>query len=201
MVASMEPLSDEELVSKYRAQAGSPDAQRWLNELFQRHHARVALWCLRLAGDRDSSADLAQDVFLKAYRYLHSFRGDSKFSTWLYSIARNHCFNQIKARAAEPEQLDDPVLAEFASLAPGPHGELERRRAASTLRELMQASLTDQEYRVMMLHYIEELPLDSITRLLNLENASGAKACIVSAKRKLAREVERRKAAGRRWDT
>jgi len=56
MVSSMESLADEELISRYFAQAGSPDAQRWLNELFQRHHRRVALWCLRLTGDRLAAA-------------------------------------------------------------------------------------------------------------------------------------------------
>jgi hypothetical protein len=61
--------------------------------------------------------------------------------------------------------------------------------------------LTDIESQVFTLHYAEELPLDAITRLLKLENASGAKAYIVSAKRKLARAVERWKARGQRAQT
>jgi RNA polymerase sigma-70 factor (ECF subfamily) len=194
----MEPLSDEELVSKYRAQAGSPEAGCWLNELFQRHHGRVALWCLRLGGDRESAADLAQEVFLKAFRYLDTFRGDSKFSTWLYSIARNHCFNEAKSRAARPQTAGDPALIDFADLAPDVHTQLERASAAQDLRQLLETSLTGLESRVMTLHYVEELSLDTITRLLGLNNASGAKAYIVSAKRKLAREIERRKAAGQK---
>src|SRR5437764_8531011 len=109
----MEPLSDEDLVSQYRGQAGSPQADALLNELFRRHHGRVALWCLRLTGDRESAADLAQEVFIKAFRNLDSFRGESKFSTWLYSIARNHCFNEIKSRATRPEQAGELALAEL----------------------------------------------------------------------------------------
>ena len=56
MVPFMEPLSDEELISRWREQAPSSEAQNLLNDLFQRHHARVALWCLRLTGDRESAA-------------------------------------------------------------------------------------------------------------------------------------------------
>ena len=56
----MEPLSDEELVARYRANAGSREADSLWNELFRRHHGRVALWCLRLTGNRESAADLAQ---------------------------------------------------------------------------------------------------------------------------------------------
>src|SRR5689334_6802663 len=114
MVASVESLSDEELVAKYRSGAGSAHCEHWLNELFQRHHSRVALWCLRMTGDRESAADLAQEVFLKAFRHLDSYRGDSKFSTWLYSIARNHCFTEIRSRATAPQEVGEPLLLEFA---------------------------------------------------------------------------------------
>src|SRR6266568_1272245 len=110
MVSSMGPLPDEELVARYQAQPGSPDADRYLDEVFQRYRGRVALWCLRLAGDREAAADLAQDVFLKAFRAIASFRGDAKFSTWLYSIARNHCFNEVRSRGTAPEGSVDPVL-------------------------------------------------------------------------------------------
>ena len=91
------------------------EADSLWNELFRRHQGRVALWCLRLTGDREAAADLAQEVFLKAFRYLDSYRGDSKFSTWLYSIARNHCFNEIKSRAAKPEDAGEPMLADLAA--------------------------------------------------------------------------------------
>jgi RNA polymerase sigma-70 factor, ECF subfamily len=192
----MEPLSDEDLVAQYRANAGSREADSLWNELFRRHHGRVALWCLRLTGDRESAADLAQEVFLKAFRYLDSYRGESKFTTWLYSIARNHCFNEIKARAAKPEDAGDPILAGLADATPDAHSQLEREDAAQMVRDLVRDSLTDVEARVMTLHYAEELPLDAVTRLLKLDNASGAKAYIVSAKRKLARAVARWKPAG-----
>ena len=193
----MEPVSDEDLIAEYRTRAGSHEAQSLWNELFRRHQARVALWCLRLTGDREAAADLAQEVFLKAFRYLDSYRGESKFSTWLYSITRNHCFNEIKSRAAKPEDTGEAVLVELADTSPDAHTQLERRDSAELLRDLVRDSLTDVEARVMTLHYADELPLQAVTQLLQLENASGAKAYIVSAKRKLARALARAKPGAR----
>jgi len=167
------------------------------NELFRRHQGHVALWCLRLTGDREAAADLAQEVFLKAFRYLDSYRGESKFSTWLYSITRNHCFNEIKSRATKPEDTGEAVLVELADTSPDVHTQLERRDSAELLRGLVRDSLTDVEARVMTLHYAEELPLQAVTQLRGLENASGAKAYIVSAKRKLARALARSKPGAR----
>ncbi|MBZ5728935.1 MAG: sigma-70 family RNA polymerase sigma factor [Acidobacteriia bacterium] len=190
----MEQLPDEELVAQYRARPGSPGADSSLNELFQRYHGRVALWCLRLTGDRESAADLAQEVFIKVFRNLDSYRGDSKFSTWLYAITRNHCFNEVKSRAARPEQAGELLLEGLADHAANPYTQLERANLSATLRELMSGALTELESRVMTLHYSEELSLEAVAQLLGLQNASGAKAYIVSARRKLARAVERWKA-------
>jgi RNA polymerase sigma-70 factor, ECF subfamily len=198
MVSSMEPLSDEDLISCWRAKAPSAESQGCLNELFQRHHARVALWCLRLTGDRESAADLAQEVFIKAYGSLQHFRGDAKFSTWLYTIARNHCYNQIKARAKAPERTAEPLTDNLAEEREGPHERLERERSSQLVGELFQQSLTTLESQVMTLHYLEELSLEVVTRLLKLENQSGAKSYIVSARRKLARAVERLKERGQK---
>jgi RNA polymerase sigma-70 factor, ECF subfamily len=190
----MQSLADEELIARYQAQTGSTEASRCLDELFQRYRGKVALWCLRLSGDREGAADLGQEVLLKAFRALGSFRGDARFSTWLYSIARNHCFNEIKSRASRPESMGEPPLFEVADQAPNPLTLLERESGQRTLRELIQSTLTGLETEVMTLHFVEELPLEAVTRMLNLENTSGAKAYIVSARRKLARAVEKLRA-------
>ena len=195
----MGQLTDEELVASYRAHPEAAPGQASLNELFQRHHTKVAAWCFRLTGDRESAADLAQDVFLKVFRNLESFRGNSKFSTWLYSIARNHCFNELKARASRPQMADESALPEIAGKSQtDPLAQLEREVSAQTVREMIQATLDETETQVMTLHYAEELPLDAITKLLRLENPSGAKAYIVSARRKLSRAVSQGKAREQR---
>src|SRR5712671_3631517 len=110
----MNELNDEELVLRYQAQSGSQQAHAFIDELFGRHHVRVAAWCFRMTGDRDSAADLAQDIFLKAFRHLKSFRGNSKFTTWLYTITRNHCTNELRSRVTRPGGSDDLELLNLA---------------------------------------------------------------------------------------
>src|SRR3954454_3677197 len=106
----MQDLSDEELVRIAVSDVMS-DSEAATNELFSRYQTRVALWCLRVAGDRDWAADLAQEVFLRTWRNLQSFRHDSKFSTWIYTIARNHCFSAVQSkRVRREESLDDFVI-------------------------------------------------------------------------------------------
>ena len=184
----MAEISDEELVAQYRAASNPSHANVFLNQLFQRHHTRVAAWCFRMTGSVDSAADLAQEVFLKAFQRLDSFRGDSRFSTWLYAIARNRCMDELRSRTQRPLENTEAVLDEIAD---GRFEDismtLERRESAEVLKELMRETLDETETRVMTLHYVEELPLDSVTRLLGLSNASGAKGYVVSARRKLSR--------------
>ena len=190
-----EELSDEELIARYRAAAGSPESGHWISELFRRHYARVARWCLRFVGDREEAADLAQETFAKAYRHLESFQGRSKFSTWLYSIARNQCMNVVKARSIWPAETGEESLIGLSDQGEGdPYLALERESNAQVVRDLLNEALDETEKRVFTLHYGEDLPLEVITRLLGLDNPSGAKAYLVSAKRKLTRSVQRWKA-------
>ena len=182
-------LSDEELVARYRA-SGETRRREFLDQLFERHRTRVAAWCYRMTGEVDAATDLAQDVFLKAFQNLESFRGQSKFTTWLYSIARNHCLDALKSRAAMPAIAGEAALEHVADQQAGEVlSNMERRQAEDVVRHLMRESLDETEAKVMTLHYVHELPLDAVTRLLKLTNASGAKAFVVSARRKLARAI------------
>lgn len=185
----MNELTDEELVLQYQAQSGLPEGRVLVDELFGRHHVRVASWCYRMTGDRESAADLAQEIFLKAYRHIGTFRRDSKFTTWLYTIARNHCRNELRSRSARLEDAGELELLEVPTNIEAADVALERRSAEQVLRELMVKELDETERRVMSMHYADEMSLDAITRLLGLRNASGAKAFIVSARRKLASAI------------
>jgi RNA polymerase sigma-70 factor (ECF subfamily) len=189
-------LSDEELVGECRR--ASPDTRQALAEdLFARYYDRVARWCYRFTGDRESAADLAQDVFLKAHQHLASFQGTSQFGTWLYSIVRNESINRM--RRSGPQMTDsDEALADVPSLDAGPEQIASQNSAARRLHDFLAATLEETELTVFTLHYGDDMPLDAITRLLHLENASGAKAYIVSARRKLARAAQRMSARGER---
>jgi RNA polymerase sigma-70 factor, ECF subfamily len=198
---SLDTFTDEELASRYRETANSAEREPYIDELFRRHYARVARWCLRFTPDRENAADLAQEVFTKVYQSLGSFQGQSKFSTWLFSIARNHCLNVVQANTRQATELRGDVEEDFLAQIPyegeTPYTTLERAAAGKVVAEMLDKSLDSTEKKVFTLHYGEEMPLDTITRLLNLENASGAKAYIVSAKRKLAKVVQQRLARER----
>lgn len=185
-------IPDEELLLRYRMAPSAPAARALLDELFQRHHTRVAAWCYRMTGDVESSADLAQDIFLKAFERLDTFRGEAKFTTWLYTIARNHCLDEFRARASTPDRNAEPVADQMEDLRSENIADaMERRESEDLMRRWMRESLDDVETQVMTLHYVHELPLEAVTGLLRLTNQSGAKAYIVSARRKLARAVEK----------
>lgn len=197
IIDSMLESSDEQLVASFRSDGGSPAGNRWLDELFSRYHSRVALWCYRFTGDQELASDLAQDIFLRAYRNIGSFRGDSKFSTWLFTIARNHCVNEMRARSVRPEhaassaaEIDIEDVAKESVL----HS-LEREESIAVMRSFIEQNLDDVERKVVVLHLSEEIGLDAITRLLELKNPSGARAYMLSAKRKLSAAMQRWKSS------
>src|SRR5262249_35139465 len=150
-----------------RAAAGTPLAAELIGELFRRHYARVARWCFRFIGNRDSAADLAQEIFAKVYRSLDTFREHSKFSTWLYSIVRNECVNAVRARSGRPGDIEWELL-ELPDQDEGDFSDaLERVSDGELARLLLNEALDETEKTVFALHFGEELPLETITRLLN----------------------------------
>jgi RNA polymerase sigma-70 factor (ECF subfamily) len=182
--------TDEELIRDVRACIDPSIRREFLDTLFLRYHSRIAAWCYRTTGNRDSATDLAQEILLKAYQNLDGFRGDAKFSTWLYSITRNHCFNDAQRRVSQRENVMDPLEPE-TRVDDRFDLRLEHEEDLQQMRNFLRENLDETEQRVMTLHYGEEIPLDAVTRLLGLSNASGAKAYIVSARRKLNTAVGR----------
>lgn len=196
----LDDLSDEQLVLQYRDES-DPHRETYVNELFRRNYVKVARWCLRFSDDRESAKDLAQEIFARVYQNLGSFQGNSKFSTWLFTISRNHCLNVVRSRAREAAELRAELAEDFMDGLPDlgldPHQQAEQKDSAHKVRAFLAETLDETEQAVFALHYGEDVPLEGVTRLLGLQNASGAKAYIVSAKRKLARAVPRWKASGR----
>ena len=187
-------LADEDLVQRFR-ESGAAERKRIADELFARYYQQVGKWCYRFTGEREAAADLAQDVFVKAYRHLEGFQSKSKFSTWLYVIARNECFNRSANAAGKVTHSGEEMLATLPDeSAASPYDEMARESSNRQLRALLEETLEETERNVFTLHFGEDMALDAITRTLGLTNASGAKAYIVSARRKLAKAVERLKA-------
>ena len=84
--------SDNELIEAVRK--GAPGADRYLDALYKRYYTKVAHWCLHICGNREEARDLAQEVFLRAHSRLDSFRMESQFSTWLYTVTRSVTINR-----------------------------------------------------------------------------------------------------------
>jgi RNA polymerase sigma-70 factor, ECF subfamily len=97
---------DEDRAAIEACQRGEREAFDALVERYQRDVYRL---CYRYVNDHHDASDLAQDVFLKAYRAIGRFRGDSAFSTWLYRIAVNTCLNFRASRQRPSEELKDDV--------------------------------------------------------------------------------------------
>lgn len=186
-----EALTDEE-VMLVLCNPGS--GEHLFAEIFRRYHARVTTWCFRLTHNRARAHDLAQEIFFKAYRHRQGFRGDSRFSTWLYVITRNHCLSSMK-KIADPVEVGETMPLRLQDLsAPRADVLIERRQKHQEMWQMIGATLEPLEARVMALHYGYEVPLAAITRRLALTNPSGAKAYVVNARRKLNLVIRRRAA-------
>jgi len=167
------PDEDQDLVA--RAQAGDTRA---FETLVRRHQRWVFTLALRMIGDAAEAEDLAQDVFLKAYRGLASFRGTSRFSTWLYSIASHHCLNALEARGRQPLHRrererageDDPpaVLDRLPNGAPRADALLERQERASLVQAALARLKTDQRL-VVVLRDIQGMSYEAIAEALGIE--------------------------------
>ena len=187
-VAKLDHLSDEELIRRSREEPAQ--AARCLDLLFERAYPRLAQWCMRYCRNRDEAADLAQEVVLRAYTRLDSFRLESRFSTWLYTISRRVAIDRgIARRRLEertlPEEAADP-LEDTRSASEA--AELEQ--VGDVVREAMIGDLDPLEAQVVYLHYVDGLSLPAITEMLDCRNKSGAKAYLVGGMRKLRRRFQ-----------
>jgi RNA polymerase sigma-70 factor, ECF subfamily len=190
-----EALKDEELMFVLcdpEVDRGSALGDNMFSELFRRYHARVTSWCFRFTRNRCRALDLAQEVFFRAYRHRAGFRGDSRFSTRLYAITRNHCLSAV-SRVADPVDIGEAVPLRLRDSSTVPVDiAMERRQKHEEMWRVIGNTLDATEARVMALHYGYEVPLATITRDLALTNPSGAKAYVVNARRKLNRAIQRR---------
>lgn len=194
MALVSEHHTDEQLIEYYNRSAMAEEATPYLEELLRRYRKKVIYWCFRMTGQREEASDLAQEIFLKVCHHLRAFRRESRFSTWLYQIARNHCADFLKRRRPQLfESLEDSdkVFNLPAPAGPAIEQRLDRQEAIKVFMNLVNTTLTDTERKVAYMHFMDGLKLPEITQLLALTNKSGAKAYLVSAKRKLQERMAR----------
>jgi RNA polymerase sigma-70 factor (ECF subfamily) len=183
--------SDEALLTRIQADPEGPDGRSALESLFARYDERVYAWCRRFVRDRERALELAQDTMLLAYRGIRGFEGRSRFSSWLFAIARRHCWREVGRPAPLLEDEADPDA--LPSDRPDPADDLERREEQARLLEMLEGALEPQERLALWLRCHEEMTVGEITSVLGLTSASGARTVLQTARRKLRAELERRR--------
>ncbi len=177
MVVPMAEPSDELLAAQ--AAAGDDHA---FEAIVDRYQQRVFRLACRLTSDTDAP-DVLQETFLQVYRHLPTFRGESRFGTWLYRIATNAALMHRRARARRPTESLEEFLPRFD--AAGQHlgtpaelqlasraDELLDRQALAEKARAVIARLPDLYRDAFVLRDLEELPTSEVAELLGVEPAT-----------------------------
>jgi RNA polymerase sigma-70 factor (ECF subfamily) len=137
------------------------------NELFKRHRHEVARIVLRALGPDADLEDVVQDAFIQIFRSIDSFRGDAKFSTWLYRLVTNVTRMHLRKRRARPVIADGVVPERSGRQDEGRTPEQTAERA-SRIRRLYQHldRLSDKKRTVIVLHDFEGIAPASISEIV-----------------------------------
>jgi RNA polymerase sigma-70 factor (ECF subfamily) len=157
---SSDAAAEEALVR--RAQAGDRDAFR---SLYQAYQDRVFATAYRIAGDRETAADLTQEVFVKVYEELPGFRFGSRFSTWIYRVAANHAINKA-SETARHTRIHERIARERPTAAPA--SAPVRDRFADDRVQAALDGLSLKLRAVTVLRYLEGLSYEEIAETLDL---------------------------------
>lgn len=170
----MSTANDTELMREVRG--GRTGA---LATLFERHHARLYRFCLKMTGDRQASEDLVQDVFMKMLKYRRTFRGDTAFAPWMFRIARNACVDHLRRSTPDAVPSDhsgdrrggEPLAADHPSdERPVEERAAEDERAALVRRALLTLPVDRREVLVLSRYEFK-----------TYEEIAGALGCSVGA--------------------
>ncbi len=162
------------------------------DELIRRHQSRVYATIYHMTSNREDTDDLTQETFLKAYKALKSFKGDSSFYTWIYRIAVNKTINFLKQRRRKFTHLSlneiDPAdegrgpILEFVS-EHTPRRDLRLKELQEKLNEAMQ-KLSEVHRLVVTLHDIQGIPHDEIGKIMDC-NTGTVRSRLFYARRQL----------------
>jgi RNA polymerase sigma-70 factor (ECF subfamily) len=151
-------LRDDDRAAIEACRRGEREAFDRLVERYQRDVYRI---CYRYVNDHHDASDMAQEVFLRAYKALDRFRGDSAFSTWLFRIAVNTCLNFRAARKPPAEELSEALPA-------GGEGALSRLESAERARQVRAAlaRLPEKQRATLILKTYHELSHEEVAQAL-----------------------------------
>jgi RNA polymerase sigma-70 factor (ECF subfamily) len=158
--------------------------------LVSRYQNYVFTLVLRMVKGREDAEEVAQDVFVKAYRSLKDFRGDSKFSTWLYTIANTSSITFLRKKKTEIHSLDDESTFELAdSVDSGFRANLVEQKSKQQMVNKAIAMLSPEDAEVITLFYKNEQSLQEIAQILGQE-ANTVKVRLHRARTRLKEKME-----------
>jgi RNA polymerase sigma-70 factor (ECF subfamily) len=131
------------------------------DRLVLKYRAQVYGLCYRFTGNHHDADDQVQEVFLRAYRGLPNFRGQAKFSTWLYRIAVNTCLNWASTR----KSYSEPLPEELADPSPGQAEKLSHEQLGAEIREAV-ARLPEKQKATLMLRLFHGLSHREIAEVM-----------------------------------
>ena len=131
--------------------------------LVERHRRHIYQLCYRFTGNHEDASDLAQEVFIRAYRALAGFKGRSAVGTWLHRIAVNLCLNRVSARTPALESLD--AREHLDQRIEAADDTLLRLEEAAEVRGAI-ARLPKKQRATLVLRVYHELPHDQIAEIL-----------------------------------
>ena len=136
---------------------------------------------LKVLKNREDAEEMAQESFIKAYKSLHTFKGNAKFSTWLYRITYNTCISELRKRkmyftSTEEVQISDKAREMDLE-------EIPEENRAKVIKEAM-SRLPEDEYMLVLLFYFEDKSIEEISKVTGLTE-SNAKVKLFRARKKL----------------
>jgi RNA polymerase sigma-70 factor (ECF subfamily) len=184
---------DRELVC--RAQAGDKEA---FEELVRRHQHRVFAVAGGILRRREDVEDIAQQVFVKAYFSLRRFDQRAAFSTWLYKITVNECWDLLRKKKVRPllyeSDLSEEQAQQFSAaerLDSGAQDVSDKLQAQQQVENLLQG-LDERDRMMLILKEVEGFAIEEIAEILDL-NANTVKVRLFRARRRIVNQVRKRK--------
>ncbi len=167
--------TESELVR--RAQQGDEEA---FAALVEQNQSRIYNLALRMTGNPDDAAELAQEAFLNAWRGLSKFQGGSSFATWLYRLTSNACIDFLRrekrrgggmSMTVSLDDDDEERQVELPDLRYSPEAEAQRSEVRQALRDGLR-SLSEEHRKVLVLRELDGLSYAEIGALLGLEEGT-----------------------------
>lgn len=179
-------LTDTEIIS--RVLLGE---QAIYAKLVERYQNYVFTLVIRFIPNREDAEEVAQDVFVKAYRSLADFRGESKFSTWLFTIARTSCISFLRKKRPDLQSLDNEKTGlQLENRDSGFRADLVEQKSRHAMVNEAIGMLSADDSQVLTLFYKGEQSLEEIGRIMGME-ANTIKVKLHRARQRLKDKMEK----------